>query len=82
MDDKWEFKPGDDFAEVLDKVEHGETVEVTRGGQVIARVVPVEAREGAKSEPPTLDELRALRKGVTLGPDLTIKDLINEGRRF
>ncbi|MEO8127855.1 MAG: hypothetical protein ABI822_12225 [Bryobacteraceae bacterium] len=26
--------------------------------------------------------IRDLRKGVTLGPDLTIRDLINEGRRF
>jgi hypothetical protein len=26
--------------------------------------------------------IRELRKGVTLGPDLTIRDLINEGRRF
>jgi hypothetical protein len=26
--------------------------------------------------------IRELRRGVTLGPDLTIRDLINEGRRF
>ena len=26
--------------------------------------------------------IRELRKGVTLGPDLSIRDLINEGRRF
>ena len=26
--------------------------------------------------------IRELRKGVTLGPNLTIRDLINEGRRF
>jgi hypothetical protein len=26
--------------------------------------------------------IRDLRKGVTLGPGLTIRDLINEGRRF
>jgi hypothetical protein len=26
--------------------------------------------------------IRELRKAVTLGPDLTIRDLINEGRRF
>jgi hypothetical protein len=26
--------------------------------------------------------IRELRKGITLGPDLTIRDLINEGRRF
>jgi hypothetical protein len=26
--------------------------------------------------------IRELRKGVTLGPGLTIRDLIEEGRRF
>jgi hypothetical protein len=26
--------------------------------------------------------IRELRKGITLGPDLTIRDLINQGRRF
>jgi hypothetical protein len=26
--------------------------------------------------------IRELRQGVTLGPDLTIRDLIDEGRRF
>jgi hypothetical protein len=26
--------------------------------------------------------MRELRQGVTLGPDLTIRQLINEGRRF
>ncbi len=27
------------------------------------------------------DAIRELRRGVTLGPDLTIRDLIEEGRR-
>jgi hypothetical protein len=29
-----------------------------------------------------LQQMRELRKGVTLGPDLTIRQLIEEGRRF
>jgi len=28
-----------------------------------------------------IDGMRELRKGITLGDDLTIRDLINEGRR-
>ena len=28
-----------------------------------------------------IDGMRALRKGITLGDDLTIRELINEGRR-
>ncbi len=29
-----------------------------------------------------IDRWRELRKGITLGDDLTIRDLINEGRRY
>jgi hypothetical protein len=28
------------------------------------------------------DDIRTLRKGNVLGPDLTLRDLIEEGRRF
>ena len=28
------------------------------------------------------ERIRELRKGITLGPGLSIRDLINEGRRF
>jgi hypothetical protein len=30
----------------------------------------------------TLEELREFRKNITLGPDLTVRDLIDEGRRY
>lgn len=81
MDGKWEFGPESDFGEILDRIEHGETVEVTRGGRVIARIMPVDAQETGKADPPSIDELRAFRKKFTLGPGLTMRDLIDEGRR-
>src|ERR1039457_1208653 len=40
-----------------------------------------EAERRLKREQATAS-IRELRKGVTLGPDLTIRDLINQGRRF
>ncbi|KKB12964.1 hypothetical protein VE25_04510 [Devosia geojensis] len=81
MDDKWEFRPGSDFAEVIDKVEHGETVEVVHDGRVVARVVPVEQERDVAKARAAAARIRERRGGITLGPGLTIKDLINEGRK-
>ena len=67
------------LSSLLDKVEQGEEVVITRHGRPIARLVP--ARQAREAE---LDDVvarfRQARKGVRLG-GLSIKDLINEGRR-
>ena|SRR5438874_7567942 len=42
-------------SEVLARVRHGETIDVTEYGRLIARIVPVEDRE----TPPVLDRLAA-----------------------
>lgn len=48
----------------------------------------VEGRVGPFNEPPTmttkeaLDRIREISKHCTLGPDLTIRQLIEEGRRY
>jgi hypothetical protein len=41
-----------------------------------------DAAEKRRKREEAAASIRELRKGVTLGPDLTIRDLINEGRRF
>ena len=63
---------------LLNDVEHGETVIITRHGRPIARLVPVEGRQRTVSE--VIESIREFRKGHTLG-DITIKELIEEGRR-
>ena len=52
---------------ILQKAENGETPSVEADKR--------RRREQAAAR------IRQLRKGVTLGPGLTIRDLINEGRR-
>jgi hypothetical protein len=42
----------------------------------------VEEERLRKQRQAAADRIRKLREGVTLGPDLSIRDLINEGRRF
>jgi len=63
---------------LLRKVTHGQHFTITKQGRPIARLVPF---EGEKPNPAqVIDQIRALRKGITLG-DHTLKELIEEGRR-
>jgi prevent-host-death family protein len=65
---------------LLKRVAKGETIQITLRGVPIAKLVP--AGEGERRDPKdVVREIRALRKGVTLGK-LRIRDLINEGRRY
>ena len=68
------------FSQLVDEVEHGETIMITRHGQVVARLVPAPETRTTDTEA-VIAALRELRRGVTLG-DLTIRDLIEEGRRY
>jgi prevent-host-death family protein len=64
---------------LLDLVERGEEVAITRGGGRVARLVPDAAKDREKARQ-AVEKIKEMRKGVTLG-GLSIKDLINEGRR-
>lgn len=50
------------FSEVIDRVEAGETIEITRRGKVAARIVPVEAVK----EKINIEALRRLRATMTV----------------
>ena len=65
---------------LLKRVERGERIAITRHGAPVAMLVPFE--EKRESDVATsVEEMKAFRKGRTLG-NLTIKQLIEEGRRF
>jgi prevent-host-death family protein len=67
------------FAELLDEVERGETVVITRHGKTIARLVPDEEtrRERARLAIEKIKELRKQTKPVTAEEIIAWK---NEGR--
>lgn len=65
---------------LLDRVSRGEEIQITRNGRPIARLVP-EPSPAACDLNGLIAEMRAFRKGRRLGDDLTVRDLINEGRR-
>jgi prevent-host-death family protein len=75
------FEAKTHLAALLDRVAKGEKITITRHGIPAALLVPV-AEAGAKlSHKEIVEGLRALRKRVKPG-DMSVKGLIDEGRRF
>jgi prevent-host-death family protein len=73
------FEAKNKLSALLDQVEHGAEIVITRHGKAVARLVPAELgfdREKAKR---AAAGLRDASKGVLLR-GLKIKELINEGR--
>ena len=64
---------------LLEQVERGEEITITRHGRAIARLMPVTPISRDRLEQ-TVARLKAFRRGRRLG-DLTAKALIEEGRR-
>jgi prevent-host-death family protein len=71
------------FPRLLERVAKGERITITRHGKPIARLVPVKPAERPDAQRVVAEMLAWRdRQGPTLGPDLTVRDLIEEGRRF
>lgn len=69
------------LSELLERVSRGEEITITRRGQPIARLVPVEPqrmRAGAPGD--VVRQLKILRAGNRLG-DLSIRKLRDAGRK-
>ena len=74
------FEAKTHLSELLDLAATGERFTITKRGKPVAMLVPVEQKpEITPAE--AAAGLRALRSQITLGDDLTVKDLIEEGRR-
>jgi prevent-host-death family protein len=73
------------FSELLARAEAGETITINRHGRAVAKIVPAGKRELTPDERvKSWQEWVAYRRkhNITLGPDLTVKQLIEEGRRY
>jgi prevent-host-death family protein len=73
------FEAKNKLGTLLDWVENGEEVLITRRGKAVARLVPAEPGFDRAKASQAAANIRARSIGATLG-GLTIKDLINEGR--
>jgi len=73
------FEAKTHLSALLEQVERGEEITITRHGRAVARLVPVGAvsQEGLER---TVARLKSFRRGRRLG-DLSAKALVEEGRR-
>jgi prevent-host-death family protein len=71
------------FSELLDRAEAGEEITIRRHGKVVAKLAPAIDRASETRRQSREEYIIWLKNhGPTLGPDLTIKQLIEEGRRY
>jgi prevent-host-death family protein len=73
------FEAKTHLSSLLEQVERGEEITITKHGRAVARLVPVGTVNRDRLED-VVARLKAFRKGRRLG-DLSAKALIEEGRR-
>jgi prevent-host-death family protein len=78
------FEAKTKLAELLDKVEAGETVTITRRGREVARLIAIKSVEEQARLQALIDEIKRTRVGKDRGakPGSTIPELIKAGRRY
>ena len=68
--------------QLLDRVEHGETIVITRHGRPVARLVPATAEKARPDVRQAVADMIAFRdKNGPKLRGLKVRDLIEEGRR-
>jgi prevent-host-death family protein len=75
------FEAKNKFGRLLDWVEQGEEIVITRRGKAVARLVPAAGGFDREKARRAVEGIIEASRGITLG-GIRIKDLINEGRRF
>ena len=73
------FEAKNKLGQLLDWVEAGEEVVITRRGKIVARLVPPQPAANREQAQAAAQAIRDMSRGVTLG-GLRLKDLISEGR--
>jgi len=72
------------LARLLERVEHGEIITITRHGKPVARLVPATPTAPRPDIAEVIEAMRTFQEqeAPTLGNDLSIRELIDGGRRF
>jgi prevent-host-death family protein len=68
------------LSELLEKVEAGEEITITKHGAPVAKLVPVKKEASAEERIAAIERIQKLSSGLSL-QGLKVKDLLSEGRR-
>ncbi len=85
MESVGSFEAKTHLAQLLERVAKGEEFTITKHGKPVARLVSSSAAAATKPKPDVkqvIKQLKAFSKRNTLGKGLTLRELIEEGRRF
>ena len=75
------FEAKTHLSSLLERVSKGERIAITKHGVPVALLVPVDAMP-ERDRNAVIDELKVFGRGRTLPEGMTIRDLIEEGRRY
>lgn len=74
------FEAKNTLGSLLDLVEKGEEVLITRHGKPVARMVAPGNAPGSEAARAAAERIREMSKGMTLG-GISIRELIDDGRK-
>jgi prevent-host-death family protein len=74
------FEAKNTLGSLLDLVERGEEITITRHGKPVARLIAANDAFDKAAARRAVEEIGKMSKGVTLG-GISIKELIDEGRK-
>ena len=74
------FEAKNRLSELVNRVQAGEEIAITRRGEIVARLVASAHEDLGQRARDAIEGLRASRQGVSLGR-LSSKDLIRDGQR-
>jgi prevent-host-death family protein len=74
------FEAKTHLSELLEKVQAGEEITITKHGAPIAKLVPVARHASPADRRAAIERIQKLATDLSLG-GLKVKDLIREGRR-
>lgn len=69
------------LSELVERAAHGEEIVITRRGEQVARLMPPQVLDASGQARDPAARIRKSRTGQGLGGAVSIRDLIEEGRR-
>ena len=82
MENIGSFEAKTHLPQLLERVAKGEEFTITKHGKPVARLVPTQTARPKPDVRAAVEAMKQFRKGRTLGEGVTVRDLIEEGRRF
>ena len=74
------FEAKNRLSELIERAARGEEIVITRRGKSVARLMPPAVDDAQAQAHALAERIRRSRAQHALGPDVTMRDLIEEGR--